>query len=360
MKKLSLTLLLSIFLTINVFAGKGMILVLEAPLFKKESFDSRIVQHVKKGEVIFIHDKDIDLSPDEISFQSSDRKGYLNNQDFTPNSFYETLDKNGNTVFIPKKFVKLILNDSRENQESISPFAHDPTDYRLLEPLDDNYPLVNPNHYRFSFAIGYGPSLKENYDYNQQIIHHRYRNPMGIDLTYTRNVTLTYGNRIFVGGMFSFYSETAKFKFENYRTANEYKNIISLGPFLSYDAFRNNNYLITLFSNISLRYHLTKINQSSLKSYGRDASGNTLYDEIEDDSIYKGYSVSGTMGASLQKKITSSIYAFLGPSITVTSPSVQKNSVPHLDKTLWDQEYENYNSSFNANFKFFLGIMSIL
>lgn len=71
-------------------------------------------------------------------------------------SFYKSIDRNGNTVYIPQQYVKLIYKDEREFDSNVSPFKYDPTDYRIIEPISDTYPFIPPNDYRIIAGVGVG------------------------------------------------------------------------------------------------------------------------------------------------------------------------------------------------------------
>ena len=118
MKKIIALITLNLLTLSSSFAGKGVVLVLQAPLLHGESFDSHAVTHVRKGQEIFIHDKHFGLSSDKITFDGmADYEDIDKIEDgYYKEGFFQTLDSNGSPAFIEKRYIKLIYFVKAMNQ----------------------------------------------------------------------------------------------------------------------------------------------------------------------------------------------------------------------------------------------------
>jgi hypothetical protein len=83
-------------ITYNALAGEAMVTVLEAPIFKEESTESKIVQYVRTGQKIYIDDRDL-KSDIEEGFEQNISNVKIPST--TKKIFYKTVDKNGIDAF---------------------------------------------------------------------------------------------------------------------------------------------------------------------------------------------------------------------------------------------------------------------
>ena len=104
-------------------ALEGMIVVLEAPLFQAPFRESLIIQHSRKGDMMILY-------PSKES------------------NFHRTIDRNGHEAYVLKKHLKLITNDEEELADTLASFQPDLTDYRIQEPLPENFPFPQKIKYR--------------------------------------------------------------------------------------------------------------------------------------------------------------------------------------------------------------------
>ena len=128
MKKLLLIGILFLLSSSTLFAARGIVLVLEAPLLLKPDIEAPISMFVRKGEKIFIHDKNAGLSLNDVQYDLTTRN-VTYDQGPSGKLFLQSVDSQGRAVWIEKRFVKLIYKDDREFTESISPFKKDPKDF---------------------------------------------------------------------------------------------------------------------------------------------------------------------------------------------------------------------------------------
>ena len=205
-------------------AREGVVVTLEAPLFRLPQTDSPIIQRLHKNQVISLHQQDPD--DDEEDEQET---------------FYQTTDRNGRTAFVLSKHIKLITADENEDERPMTSFDLDQTDYRMREPLPKNYPFQRPKQYRMLMAFGQALGKGQTYQYGQ--------NPRMLDsslntqlwLRFTREIITKKAEepRLYFGGLFrlSFGQSSAQFVEEE--AALESYLTLTLGPTLSYDLFRN-------------------------------------------------------------------------------------------------------------------------
>ena len=115
MKIFFLLSILFIISSANVQAGKAVVITHEAPLFIEKSLTSEIVQYVRENDIVYIHDKHLEINPEEEIFRKN--SGIRSNSTkINPlNDFFlETIDNNGRTAYIPRNYVKLITNEEEE------------------------------------------------------------------------------------------------------------------------------------------------------------------------------------------------------------------------------------------------------
>ncbi len=255
MKKLSGLLFYLISLTLT--AGQAVVIVWEAPLFYRPSMNSKILQTFRKGEKIFIHDRYFAKSPFETNY---DIKPQYN--PFDEDEFLETLDRNGNTAWIPKKFVKLITMDTREFNTPISFSGIDPTDYRLEEPLPDDFPFIAAKKLRAGAFLSMGHSLDQSYPYKSRITQRSPESRKGLGFYYGKKMEFDLTDRFYFGGLFRMDFANNKLFLENDGDALEKQLHLAIGPFISYDFYRSENWKWSQvgaaqiqFSRYDIHYH---------------------------------------------------------------------------------------------------------
>lgn len=249
----------------------------EAPLLPEESFNTRPVQHVRKGQVIYIHDKHFGLADYQVTFT-----GYIDegSEEYNKVSdgvdkegFFQTLDKSGHTAFIEKKYVKLIYKDEREKESALVPWKNDPTDYRLEEPLPRKYPLYEVTGMKASAAMAFGPARKLNYNFTSDILRETYSGRLGGEFTFARKVAFDEYDRFYFGGMGHVYTSFNEFFLENGVEANEFYAEIGAGPMISYYFYRGDNWGASLNSGITINWQRVLVSQSGNGSEERIYSG---------------------------------------------------------------------------------------
>ena len=239
-----------LFLANTIYAIEGVVIVLETPLFADEQIDAPIVQYVRQGDKIFIHDQHIN--------KNYYADGQLKED---PSLFYTTLDRKGHTAFVQKAHVKLIYKDLREMQSSARPFKFDPTDYRLPEPLPPNFPLEQKEKHSASIAIGLAPAPKVNYPYTTAISSDSFSSQITASATYSHQVPFDKTNRVYFGGMINISSFQNEFELIYKTEAREKHLRFSLGPYISYLAHRTEKFNLHFFGHLGLGLHTCSVEQ---------------------------------------------------------------------------------------------------
>lgn len=340
--KLLLTLaLLSSSLIGKVLAAEGVIITLEAPLFEKEDTKSRILQYVRKGEKVFIHDRHAGLSPNDPNYGQIDV--------VKANDFYLVIDKNANEAYIERRFVKRIYKDDREYAEAISPFTHDPTDYRLKEPLPPQYPKLTENRYRAIANLALGPATKVNYPYVDTIKNESYTPRRGLELAYLKNVEFDIINRFYFGAQFHFWQDDATFVLQEWsgtkKEATEQHGQFGLGPFVSYDAYRDYDYRLSFTGGFTFNWNRT---YATLKSSNE-----------EENRIFSAYTITPQLGTLLQlPNLLPHIDVVVGSSLQFNLPYKLLPQGKPVNETSWNQDDDQISYPLGGTFTAFLGLQS--
>lgn len=275
--------ILTIFSPSIAQAAKGVVIVLNAPVFEKPNEKSRILHYVRKGEIIFIRDDETGVSLTQNDYNNpntyisagdkeimgliDDRAGKkqprkLEGEQATA-KFYTTLTPGSRPGFVHRKFIKMIYGDQREFSESITPFKHDPTDYRLDEPLSETYPLYVPQDYRLLVLGSFGTARKNFYNYRSARLTEDFGMEKSGFIAYTGGVEIDKSVRMSFGGFFTYTSSESTFTLSDSRTAIEQRGYLGAGPLISYDTFRNDQHRITLLAGASVNYHRRAVEQFS-------------------------------------------------------------------------------------------------
>lgn len=257
-------LLLFILFTTEVFALEAVVTVLETPLFSSPSYDANVVQYLRKGDVIKIHpsignDRNMDQyapSPEKLKVlreKMRETPEYKEDPMFTgeesttfylEDEFIPTLDRQGHIAYVLSEHIYVYFNDARELEQKF--IAKDPTDYRLEEPLPRKYPLYSPTGYRGQFLIGLTQPNYESYPYPDKVGTKGYTSPVDLTVTLLKQAPGNYQERLFIGGTMNFRTYQNSYTFSNLRTSEETAIKFSLGPTISYDAFKGEKNRINL------------------------------------------------------------------------------------------------------------------
>ncbi len=323
MKKILLAMCLII--SKNAFSFDGVIIVLEAPLLKAPNYKSVVLQTLRKGSRVYV--------PTEIG-----------NLDTLP-EFIQTYDRVGNMAYIPTKYIKIVTNELSESKMPISYPSSDPTDYRLEEPISQNYPFDDTTYIRASLAFSSGNSTKSPYDYNSVFTKQEFSSETGARLNVTRKISFDNYDRYYFGffGVISTSNNTTLF--QNNSQAVENRSLIRVGPVITYDVFKNTKYRLTLGTGFTYNYH-----KSSLKLSSSDGSN--------EERLFTGYSFSPMANTLLQLvEVIPATDIIGGVDLNLYLPHIQKASESASLPEVWGSNSPNQISTgFKPQVAFFLGV----
>ncbi|MDO9183500.1 MAG: hypothetical protein Q7U04_13885 [Bacteriovorax sp.] len=313
MKKIIL--LLNFLLMTKAYSYEAIVIVLEAPLLKEAKLGSTVLQVLRKGSKVYV--------PNEIG-----------NQNELP-EFVQTYDRVGDIAFIPSKYIKMITHDLSENKTSITYPVNDPTDYRLEEPIPETYPFDNSPYLRASLSYSMGNNTKTTADYDASFADQNFSSEIGARFSLTRKISFDKYDRYYFGLISFISSANNKILFKNNNSVTENHLVFRLGPSISYDAYKNNDYRLTIGTGFTYNYHLTNLKVDAL--------------ETSEEISFNGYSLSPLANIYLQAlDVFPKTDLLLGSDLSFYLPHSQ------ISKTASGQ----ISSGLKSQVSFFLGLQA--
>mgnify|MGYP006969351704 CR=1 FL=1 len=243
-------------MSFNTFAIEGVVTVLEAPLFQTPSITSKVIQHLRKGDVVYLHPstgapeeyEDLKLTDEEeLHYFNASEESYREefNDEFIEKNLYKhqegseflkTIDKLGRDAYVLREHIYIYYQDEREFSQ-ITP-KPDPTDYRLYEPIPENYPFIKEQEgFRGLITLGIGTQATESYPYTEPITNTGTIARKEVNIIWSRRTRFDQDNRYYWGALFSINAFEGKYNLET-RLAREQWLKIGIGPVLTYDFWK--------------------------------------------------------------------------------------------------------------------------
>ena len=349
--KIFKSLLFLYLISLNSFAGYGIVTTLEAPILDGVTFDAKVLMRVRKGDKIYIHDKYFINGPLDVVYLSSDDAEPENfdvQKENAYEKFYETVDRNGNTAYISQYYVKLITQDIREFSQNITPFDPDPNDYRPSEPLPKGYPQVKRDQNRARLTLSRGPDLKSNYQYDSVLEEEDFSNRYGFELSYGSKANHDKLNRFYFGGLLQGWTSQAKFKLFDERRTTEIKSQIAAGPYLSYDPWRYKDLNFTIQGALLIHYTRNLVSQQDFFGF-------------QEERFFSSLGVSPKLSSFLQFKTDDENFdVVFGFDLQLYLPQKLKSSTQPVEN-FWNS-YQSAEDSvsipFTAHYSLFFGIQT--
>jgi len=289
--------LLALLWGLPAWAARGIVIVLNAPLYQGPASDEKIVDYVRQGQKIFILDDDLDPltlptssaatpEPDDrtIDVYVDEQAGEdpLNIEKgetvYTPADFYRTVDKLGEIVYIPKPYVKIIFNDDREQGQPITlPF--DETDYRLQDILPTDFPFHHKAQHQFTVSYQLGPLLAQHYDYpwpvadRQDTGGHR----QGVQIDWAKTLPQEQGHRRYFGWRITYWGQQQNLNFAQQQNAQESLSTLGFGPFFAYQPWRRSYFNLEFQMGGHLHLARSFIHQEQTSTYDEMAFWGLLF-----------------------------------------------------------------------------------
>ena len=315
---------ISLLFVTSATAYDAVVIVLEAPLLKEPKFNSVVLETLRKGARVYVPTEIAELS--EIP------------------DFIQTYDRVGDVAYIPKRYIKIITNNLSENNMPISIGSHDPTDYRIEEPIPKTYPFSDTGFLRASITLSTGNNIKAPFDYNSQLANQSFSSESGARLIVTRKISFDNYDRYYFGFLSAITTCNNSISFQNNSLATENRSIIRVGPVITYDAFKNANYRLTMGTGFTYNYH-----KSALKIIATDGAS--------EERLFNGFSISPFASSLFQVvDVFPKTDLIGGVDLNLFLPHSQKTADEATITELWG---ENSPSQINAGFKpqvsFYLG-----
>ncbi len=339
MKKIFLTVFILLFFVGKLWALEAQVIVLQTPMFKEADVNSKILFYLRKGKIIKLHDKHKGVGPNDIDYG-------ISTNDEHP-LFYAMISSTGNDVFVLREHVKVIYKDFREMDFSISPYENDPTDYRLVEPLLENYPLIGPRAHRVLYALGMGPSTKNRYPYATYMVKENYDATFRGQISYGRQVELLESSRMMFGGVLSSSYKSRDFLFEDGKKTYERTIALGIGPYTSYDGFRNENYALIFGAGVSINtefLYISLLKEGEKKSTGRSFIGYYFTPQISASFIKKLKSIHAGFDFVVKSEMGLETSHQLAPLVPLKS-----------DDEIWNSSYDAIDEGLSGNLTIYVG-----
>ncbi|MDD4975827.1 MAG: hypothetical protein PHY93_15830 [Bacteriovorax sp.] len=316
--------ILSFLLLSKAYSYDAIVIVLEAPLLKEPKLNSIVLQTLRKGSRVYV--------PKEI--------GDL----FELPEFIQTYDRVGNLAFVPTKYIKIVTHDLSESRMPITYPQNDPTDYRLEEPIPQSYPFDNTSFLRASLALTMSNNIKAPFDYNSNFSKQTFSTESGGRLIITHKINFDRHDRYYFGFFGAITTSNNTIQFKNENKSSENRSILRLGPVITFDAFKTNNYRFTLGTGFTYNYH-----KSALKMSGAAGS---------EERLFSGYSLSPMANTQVQvTDVLPQTDLIAGADFSLFLPHTQKSKDEIAIPELWGTESPTQiQSGLKTQVAFFLGV----
>lgn len=260
----------TLFLSFNALALEAVVTVLEAPMLQSKSRDAKVVQYLRRGDVIKIdssvaNNKSYDhMAPSDeklaqVRKRLSETPEWQQDRMFTgdlaqnasiEDEFIPTLDRQGHTVYVLSEHIYVYFNDPRELSQPQK--RRDLTDYRLQEPLPKNYPVKTPVGLRGQLTLGFTQPYSESYPYLQQIKTKGYQHPLDFNFTYLKVNGSDQQDRAFIGVNVNIKRFENQYIFDQTRRSSEKYLKIGVGPTISYDAYKGETHRLNMYATMNI------------------------------------------------------------------------------------------------------------
>ena len=237
-------------ISVQTWATEGVVVVLEAPLFKVPDKKSKIIQYHRKGDKVYIHSQNTYLPINDDVYKLPGQ--IKETQAFgAASDYYKTISRDGNEAYILKKHVRIYFEDNREF--SYQENDYDPTDYRLEEPLSEHYPFYHKTGYRGQVQLAFGNPNYSSYPFKSELIDTEPTLTKEINFLYLKKPKDLESQRFYFGVQVGIHLSAINYLLNDYKAQQENLRI-SVGPIGLYDIYKDKKNGLTSF--IGFQYHL--------------------------------------------------------------------------------------------------------
>ena len=332
--------LLFAILSSRVFALEAVVTVLETPLLSEPNLNAKAVQYLRKGQVIKVHPSvHNSTSYDHMAPDLEKLKRLKQERDESPDwnqdplfkgeatqaslddEFIPTLDRQGNKVYVIRHHLYFYFNDKKELDQTIS--SHDPTDYRLEEPLPKKYPLFTPTGYRGLVTLGFTQPYSESYPYLSNVKAKGYSSPIDFNFTYLRQAPDDKADRLYIGATLGMRKFSNSFYLFNNVEAQEEGFKMGVGPTASYDAYKGLKNRVNLYGTIQVLF-FNQINISQTQG------------SLEEARNYRSLNLAPRLGLQYHRKsVLDEIDFVLGTSYEMEPATTYRSNSAANQGTWW-------------------------
>lgn len=327
-------------LSAPALALEAVITVLEAPMFKTKSYDAEVTQYMRKGEVIKLHPSlntnpefDHLAPPPEKLKAIKDKLAALpewrdplfrdgkEEVAFIEDEFIPAFDRHGTVGYVLSSQVYVYYEDSREFAQKVP--KHDPTDYRLSEPLPKNYPLKTVAGHRGQMAFTFSQPYNESYHYQDAAKTKSYSNPMGLQTAILWKASHDQQDRLFFGANLVVKAWENTYSFFDRRKSQEKYIQAGFGPMIVYDAYKGTENRLSLAFSIN-------VNPLSFSTISQNNG------TVQETRTYRAFNLSSRLGIQYhRKKIVDDLDFVLGTSVDFESQASYQAQDGGGNQTFW-------------------------
>ena len=130
------------------------------------------------------------------------------------------------------------------------------------------------------------------------------------------------------------------------KTATELHGQFGLGPFVTYDAYRDDDYRLCFTGGFSFNWNRTL---ATIEGEGE-----------EENRIFTAYTITPKIGTLLElPHVIPSVDVVLGTSLQFHLPYTLEPQGPAINATSWNEEDDRISYPLGGNFTVFLGIQTV-
>jgi hypothetical protein len=355
--------LLSLIIALPTFAIDAVVTVLETPLFENPDEYSKILQYVRKGDIISLHpsvkkiDRYHNLGPDGTSDKELYGQSYKEYQRQFPDPLFKnemynyqegdeyimTLTKRKRVAYIKRNHLHIYYETPKElSQKKLS---YDPTDYRIHEPLPNDYPFIKPHGKRGFITLGTGTFNRSLFPAPGEIKNQNSGTRSDLTLAWSDHIDFDLTQRLYFGALLNYTGMNRRVLFID-RELKENITQLGIGPYISYDAFRTDE---SLWS-VNLSFTANIINKITITQ--QNSSGS-------EEQIYSNFNFTARTGIVYQrKKVFQDFLDFVVVgSLNFEPPTEYTTTLNQNNNSDWWKE-ASFTRKFLAEFTLSLGFQS--
>ncbi len=321
--------LIVILICFNSFALKAIVKVLEAPIYKAKDQDSKVLQLLRKGSVIYVNKNSL-YEGDEMQEQA----------------FIKTFTRDGRTGFIETRFIKVVYETLEELKYPIT-VKDDPTNYILEEPVPTNYPFETFKNRKVSYNLFYQPLVKNSYDYSLEKVRESSNPSFGLEISLRTRGTFDLTDRYYHGFMLLVQTSANDYEFADKVFSQETHIKVGFGSNISYALYKERKFQVESHLKLIANYHRAVVKMEDLSDDGLNYS---------EEKIFQGFSFQGNVSLILRH-----IGFFGRDTLDLIHGPGMNTTLPYSLKTdgFSEQDYWNdtkYSSSLSLEFSYNIGL----